>query len=107
MKPLLVLLHVAVAAQGLLLGLFVPSGWQLPIFFGAIAITVASSIAAQTYHDPKVRSRAGAVALLLVSWLLGGPGGELNRGRGPLYFTLALLFTCAYVGGLTLAYNAT
>ncbi len=107
MKLLRLLFHIGAAALGLLLGFFVPTSWQLPIFFCALALTAVSAAAAHTHYDPKAQSRAGAVVLLLVTWLVAGPAGELNRGRGPLYFTLALLFMCAYVGGLALAYRAT
>lgn len=106
MKLRVVLLYVAVAALGLLLGRFVPPAWQLAIFFAAIAFTVATAIAAHSYPDPKVRSRSGAAALFIVALLLIGPGGEIKQGRGPLYFALSMLFTVAFVGGLALAHSA-
>ena len=98
-----VFLHITLAVSGLLLGVFGPPGWQLPIFFAAVALTVAAVIAAHTYPNPKTRSRAGAAALFVASLLLVGPGGQIHRGRGSLYFTLAFLFTLAFVGGLALA----
>jgi len=106
MKPRDAFLHLAVAALGLLAGLFAPSAWQLPIFFVALALTVASAIAAHAYPDSKARSRAGTAAVFLLNFVIGGPGGQIKRGQGPLYFTLALLFTISLVGGLTLAHNA-